>query len=105
MIVLGEWNTQIRNWDKQQKSKNNSTFAKGFGTNQTDDQTNTKDPGGVPEKIGHIKNKFRKLIFDKIYPNLYHFPPGISSCSIWPKGPKTASKVSANPKKQVHIVH
>ena len=90
MIVLCKWNTQIRNWDKQQKSKNNGTFAEGFSTNETDDQTNTKDPGGVPEKIGHnevlVKNKFWKLIFEQKLPKfvplssryfiLFHLPKG-----------------------------
>ena len=69
MIVLCKWNTQIRNWHKQQKSKNNGTFAEGFSTNETDDETNTKDPGSVPEKNGHkevlIKKKFWKIIFWK----------------------------------------
>ena len=74
MIILCKWNTQVRNWDKQQKSKNNGTFAKGFSTNKTDDQTNTKDPGGVPEKIGHKdvlakkKIKIRKLISEQKLP-------------------------------------
>ena len=64
MIVLCKWNTQIRNWHKQQKSKNNGTFAEGFSTNETDDETNTKDPGSVPEKNGHkevlVKKNYEK---------------------------------------------